>query len=148
MEITEQICTNNLVAGFAKSYPYFLPVGTKTHKSISNGTDYVSWPEEGCIQKFSYKLDDGTTVPEITVNPINGDLTFEAASTRLKTYNFKLIIHTTEAPKDVHTEIEGLSITVTCGPDSTVPILPPNYEPMIRMADLGGRPTINAKFTS
>ena len=107
-----------------KDYTLFLPVEKATETVIGDHLNYIADSEEGCIQAYSYTLENGKTTDEIKVDSETGVLSVDTFKKRKTSYTLNIQIVTTEAPLPVNSEITGIEVKVVCGPDSITAVPP------------------------
>ena len=152
MEITVQICTNNLVPDFALLYRFPLPESGQGSNSFPDAKSaaYISASEDGCIQSFDFKMSDGSDIkdyPELSIDSNTGVVSVATDSTKITQYSIDLVVVTTEAPEPTISTIKDVRVYIECQATSTL-LTHPALEKKVVMADLGGSPSITGRFTT
>ena len=119
-------CRIELIESFERDFIFELPQsGRRKHQFPDSSANYISPPEEGCIQTFTYWMADGSPNPsELKLNMETGVFTLEIDSAIKRTYNVEIDVRINQrgANPDRHIDatLRGISIDVVCGQDSTV----------------------------
>ena len=119
-------CRIELIESFNRAFVFELPLsGRQKHYFPDSSANYISPPEEGCIQTFTFWMADGSPNPsELSLNMETGVFTLEIDSAIKRTYNVEIDVRINQKgvnpDRHIDTTLRGISIDVICGQDSTV----------------------------
>lgn len=122
--IVNKICESTMDPDWAlgdRLFESYLPMlGTATETFPDSATTYVSSPDTGCTQTFSYRMsNNGDTPSELTMNSLTGKFSLIKDSAVKARYEIEIIVDTTGGIEPHQLIIGNVEIRVVCGPQST-----------------------------
>jgi hypothetical protein len=95
-------------------------LGTVEETFPDTAQTYVSAPDTGCTQAFTYRMgNNGDPPSELTVNSLTGKFSLTKDSAVKARYDIEIIVDTTGGVEPHQLIIGNVEIRVVCGPDST-----------------------------